>query len=603
MAFNYRHSIQALALVSLTALAGCMIPIEAPTPIATTEGVANATSEHSDASAIAQPLQANESVESSEQLTTELLYSVLVASIASQRQQPKVALQALSRAVYVSNNKRLNASAIQLALRINDYQKAIELSRLLLSSEPDNFMIKLAMVEAQIKLNKLPAATATLINLVKAQQVGDEAILQQVATLIAQQQPAALQSLTASLQAANDQNPMLVFTSALLAYRLQQQPQFRALLDRSLALLPAWEAAAMLKLTDMSKHQGQQMSPWALAFLDSYPAAARFRMQYARLLIQQQLYQDALNQLDVVLQQNPLSEDALFGAAVVNMDINRHDLAEKYFRAFIPLSDFADQARLYLAQMYIDQTRYSEAAGLLRIIQASQYYLEAQIALAGIIAKQNNVDAGLGYLRNIDVHGEPESVRLILEQNLLLQDFNQLQRSLELLNQALLERPGQPDLLYNRGLLAAQLNQVALSEQDMRQLIELQPDNAHAYNALGYTLADQTDRYAEAVALISKALQFLPDDAFILDSMGWVQFRIGNHQQAIEYLERAMSIRQDAEIAAHLGEVLWVNGERRRAKKIWTQGIKLDPDNPTLINTIDRLQLQPKNNAAESAGV
>ena len=208
--------------------------------------------------------------------------------------------------------------------------------------------------------------------------------------------------------------------------------------------------------------------------------------------------------------------------------------------------------------------------------------------MSTVIAKQSNVEAGLSYLRNIDVRGEEQIVRLILEQDSLLREFDQENRSFALLGEALEARPEQPDLLYSRGLLAAQLDKIDIVEQDLKKLIELQPDNAHAYNALGYTLADQTDRYDEALELITKALEFLPEDAFILDSMGWVHYRRGDMEKALSYLKRAVELKEDAEIAAHLGEVLWITGQRSEAEKIWDKGKSWNSENVTLQKTIDR---------------
>lgn len=573
----------AITLVLLLLLASCATPtpeseVDAP---ATVEQIDQAEQESTVETTPEQPVEG---------LTAELLYDILVASVASQRRQPEVALGALSRAVYLSRNQRLTANAIQLALHVKDFQKAIELSRLLLTQDPDNFRIHLALASAQIQSDKLDAAADTLKQLANAQEQGDEPVLQEIATMVARQEKNQSLSLTRLISAEAEQTPQLIFIRAIIASRLSRKQDFRRLINQSLEMQPRWETAAILKLTDLAETDKPEMRQWAEQYLNTNPGLEHFRTQFARLLIKEKEYQRALKELDTVLAKNPTAQDALFAAAVISLDLEDDAAAEQHFANYIEVSEYPDQARLYLAQLYVEQERFAEASTLLRAVQSNQYYLDAQITLSGVIAKQSNVDAGLSYLRNIDVRGEEDTVRLILEQDSLLQDFELLERSLELLSTALKERPEQPDLLYSRGLLAAQMNRLELIEKDMRKLIELQPENAHAYNALGYTLADQTDRYDEAEALLGKALEYLPDDAFILDSMGWLQFRIGNLDKALEYLERAMSIRQDAEIAAHLGEVLWANGNRKRAEQIWKQGLELGPDNPILIKTIDRLK-------------
>jgi tetratricopeptide (TPR) repeat protein len=524
-------------------------------------------------------------------LTAELLYDVLLASIAAQRQQPDVALEALSRAVYASHDKRLNATAIQLALRLKDFQKAIELARLMLADEPQNYRVILSLASAQMESEKIEDAIDTLVQLGRDQKPGNESVMQEIAALIARQGEGTREELSRRfLEAAKEDHPSLVFTSALLAARLNQDEEFRKRLDKTLELNPAWEVAAILKLTDLADNEdaSSKMDAWAMSFLQRYPDSEQFRVQFARLLIRGNEFDRALSELDIVIKQNPESKDALFTSAVVNMDQKEYERAKSLFTRYIEASNNGDQARLYLAEILIEEERYDKASPLLRQIQSRQYYLDAQIALSGVIARQSNVDAGLNYLRNIDALGEEDSVRLILEQDSLLRDFDQEDRSLELLTDALEERPEQPDLLYSRGLLAAQLNKIELIEQDMRRLIEIQPENAHAYNALGYTLADQTERYDEALELISKALEYRPDDPFILDSMGWVHYRIGNNDKAISYLERALELKQDAEIAAHLGEVLWITGKRTEAEIIWNQGMEWGPENAVLLKTIDK---------------
>lgn len=535
-------------------------------------------------------IQPMEDYGSNSSLTPELLTDILTASIASQRNQPKIALEALSRAVYASGDARLNTSAIQLALQLRDYPEAIKLSRLMLEQQPANFRVILALANALIQSDRVDDASNELIDLAKQQQQGDEPVLQEIASLIARQDEKTRDELVEHVrEAAESKHPMIVFTAALLASRMQQEPLFREYLEESLGLSPDWETAAILKLTDAAdRKQKEEMEAWAARFLKEYPDAERFRIQYARLLIQEDNLEGALGSLNTLLEINPDSPEGLFTAGLVNMDLENYDDAIEQFKAYIKENDNTDQAKLYLSQIYIEQEEYARASPLLRRINSRRYYIDAQVTLSTVIAKQSNVEAGLSYLRNIDVRGEDQIVRLILEQDSLLREFDQENRSFSLLGEALEARPDNPDLLYSRGLLAAQLDRVDVVERDLKKLIEIQPDNAHAYNALGYTLADQTDRYDEALELIAKALEFLPEDAFILDSMGWVHYRKGNLDKALSFLQRALSLREDAEIAAHLGEVLWITGKRREAEEIWEKGKSWSPENVTLQKTIDR---------------
>lgn len=521
-------------------------------------------------------------------LAPELLYDVLVAAVASQRDRPEIALDALVRAVYLSRNRHLTATAIDLALGLEDYQQAIELAHLLAAQDPGNVRAMLALATAQIQNEQVEDAADTLLDLVATQDFDGEPVLHEVAGLIARQQASARTQLRNRLEEAAEDDSAAAFTAALVATRLEEPDHFRALLEQVLESVPDWETAAMLKLMDIADREREQLDFWADEFLEASPEAERFRIQYGQLLIQDNRLDDALHQFNVVLKANPQSADALFAAAAINSERDEYGTAETLFQRYIAISNNADQARIYLAEILIEQDRYGDASPLLRQVQSSQYYLEAQIMLSGVIARQSNVEAGLSHLRGIDARNEDESVNLVLAQDRLLREYNLEERALALLTEALAERPEQPSLLYSRGMLGAQLNRIDVVERDMRRLIELQPDNAHAYNALGYTLADQTNRFEEALELITMALELLPEDPYILDSMGWVQYRIGDMDKALEYLAKAWDHMKDAEIAAHLGEVLWVLGRRSEAEDIWQQGKESGPDNTTLLKTIDR---------------
>ena len=158
-----------------------------------------------------------------------------------------------------------------------------------------------------------------------------------------------------------------------------------------------------------------------------------------------------------------------------------------------------------------------------------------------------------------------------------------------MLTQALKEHPDSPELLYDAAMVAEKLDRIDVAERLLRRVVELKPDDPQALNALGYTLVDRTTRYDEGYALIDKALKLAPNDSFILDSMGWALFRLGRYGEAETYLRRAFTARPDAEIAAHLGEVLWAKGDRAGAQEIWQSQLKTTPDNPVLLETVRRL--------------
>jgi tetratricopeptide (TPR) repeat protein len=245
--------------------------------------------------------------------------------------------------------------------------------------------------------------------------------------------------------------------------------------------------------------------------------------------------------------------------------------------------------RYVLGQIAEERKDWERAIDWYKAIQRGEHALPARMRTAQAMSKQGRLDEARAYLHAVSAAGEGERVQLIIAESQLLRDANQHQEAFELLGQALAKAPEQPDLLYDHALTAEKLDRFDLLEANLTKLIQLKPDHAHAYNALGYSLADRNMRLPEARKLIEKALELAPEDFFIIDSMGWVLYRMGDLKGAAEHLRRAWEGRPDGEIGAHLGEVLWMLGQRDEARRIWQEALKASPENETLRKTIKRL--------------
>ncbi len=585
---------QVLAATTVITLSGCQL---LPHSTSNTRNEDTETSRQS---------EQNSDLAAKSQLSAELLYDLLVADIANQRSHPDLALESLSRAAYQTRDRRIIADAISLAMSIGEYEQAIGLTQLLNRLEPDNYAVSLTLARAHFEQGKINNGFEILINLINVQDDKDTAIFQDVATILARQNPeTVLNDFQADVNY-DAENEKQVFTAALLASRIENVEAYSQLLDDTLNLKPDWEIPGILKLNNLSIQEIDAididaieidaMEKFALRHLKEFPAHERFRVQYARLLIQQDQIDDALVHLEMVLKDNPDSTESLFTVGAIYLERGLFEQAKAPLSHYLEINPSDDQVRMYLAEIEFEQENYTDAAYFLHGISSERHYIDAQVKLARIKALRENVEAGLSYLQQIDTISDDETARIILEQDLLLRDHDLLDRALLSLGDGLNQLPDHPDLLYNRGLLAAQLNMLEVHEADMRKLIQIQPDNAHAYNALGYTLADQTDRLEEAMELISHANKLLPNNAFILDSMGWIHFRLGQNEQALDYLRQALVVRQDAEIAAHLGEVLWTLGNTDEALEIWKKGTQWGPDNAVLKATIERLSQQQSHN-------
>ena len=219
--------------------------------------------------------------------------------------------------------------------------------------------------------------------------------------------------------------------------------------------------------------------------------------------------------------------------------------------------------------------------------------MAAQMRRASLLARQGQMPQARALLRN-QPERRPEDARLkLVAEAQLLRDFKAWQQSYEVYSEAAARFPTDTDLIYDQAMMAEKAGKLADMEKLLRQLIAAKPDHHHAYNALGYSLAERNMRLPEAKQLIEKAVALAPGDAYIQDSLGWVEFRMGNTVRALEILQAAYGKRPDPEIAAHLGEVLWVRGQREQALKIWREGLLLSSDNETLQGTLKRLQVKP----------
>ncbi|EWS62887.1 putative PEP-CTERM system TPR-repeat lipoprotein [Hydrogenophaga sp. T4] len=251
------------------------------------------------------------------------------------------------------------------------------------------------------------------------------------------------------------------------------------------------------------------------------------------------------------------------------------------------------QAYLLMAQMAEKQKDFVAANAWLDRIENADEIMAAQMRRASLLARQGQMAQARALLRN-QPERRPEDARLkLVAEAQLLRDFKDWQQAYEVYGEAVTRFPNDNDLIYDQAMMAEKANRLDAMENLLRQLIATKPDHHHAYNALGYSLADRSVRLPEAKQLIEKAVELAPEDAYIQDSLGWVEFRMGNVRRAQDILQSAYVKRPDAEIAAHLGEVLWAQGQREQALKIWREGLLLSSDNETLQGTLKRLRVQP----------
>lgn len=377
----------------------------------------------------------------------------------------------------------------------------------------------------------------------------------------------------------------------------------------ALAQRPDFERAALVIAQFVARPDGKDDPKGraeAAALLDGFlarnPSSLDVRLTYARLLVADGKYDAARKQFAQALAQNDTQLDALYALGVLSIDrpALRAD-ARRYFERYIKLLAQAPAeepardptpAYLNLARLAEEERRFDEALTWLDRIEGGEQYLTARQRKALVLGKMKRVNEGRKLLAETPVESDAERQQLLLTEGQLLRDAGRHKEALGLLEGALAKSPDDTALLYDAALAAEKLNRTQLMETYLRRAIKLKPDEPHGYNALGYSLADRNLRLQEAYELIAQALKLAPEDAYIKDSMGWVYFRMGKLDEARSYLERAWNSRPHAEVGAHLGEVLWMLGERDAARAIWRESRDIEPDNDTLRSTLRRLKVR-----------
>jgi Flp pilus assembly protein TadD len=361
---------------------------------------------------------------------------------------------------------------------------------------------------------------------------------------------------------------------------------------RAAELRPEWEAPAVMEAQVLQKRSTADAAKRLGQFVEKNPGSREGRLNYARALILDKRVPEARKQFETLLAANPGNTDLIYTIGLLAFQLKDYPVAEDNMKRLVGNPNYRDpdKARFLLGQIAEEQKQWPRAIEWYEQIQEGEHAMPARLRTANAIAKQGKVDAAREYLHKVSADNPDQQVQVTVAEAQVLRDANRHKEAFELLGQALKEEPDQPELLYDFALTAEKLEKYDLLEQNLRKLIEVRPDYAHAYNALGYSFAERNTRLREARELIEQALKLAPEDYFIVDSLGWVQYREGDLKGAAQTLRRAYDGRPDAEIGAHLGEVLWVMGDRGEANRIWQESLKSAPDNETLQKTIKRLR-------------
>ena len=328
------------------------------------------------------------------------------------------------------------------------------------------------------------------------------------------------------------------------------------------------------------------------AALEEQPGNMRLRMQYARLLTRTDLA-EAERQFLILLEQEPEDPDLLFSLALIQRERENLDGARENLEQLLALNLRTDEAQYYLGKTAEDQERWDDALMHYMQVQPGQDFAAATDRIARLLLASGRSAELIAWFDHLRGRYPQLSERLFAMEADKFIKGKHLTEAMDLLNRALDEFPNSISLLYTRSMLNEQQGNLKLAEEDLRAIIVLEPENSTALNALGYTLANRTDRYEEAADLISRALALDPQEPAIMDSMGWVKYRLGDYEDALKYLRQAYGAFPDPEVAAHLGEVLWSSGDQEAALAVWNQALTKNPEHAILLETMQRFGVDP----------
>jgi tetratricopeptide (TPR) repeat protein len=534
------------------------------------------------------------------ELSEEILFKILSSEIAFQRGQWQAAYVTLMGAAQQTRDPRLAKRAAEIAVAARSPNEALASVRLWIELAPrseEALQNYLGLVMLTDNLTEIEPILVQRLQ-IATPQVRGPLILQMQRFLSRSKDKTAAFALLERITAPYDSTLEAHLALAQGAFAQGDQARARQEADAATKIKPDSELA-VLTLAQIMQDPPQAMAV-VEQYLSKYPNSREVRIAYARSLVEQKQYDAARAQFDLLLKDEPEDLTTLFALGLLNAQTNHLEQAERYLGKYVSLlAQHPDeerdptQALLVLSQLAEERNDTAAALKWLDQIEAGEAYLGAQIRRAQLTAKTGDVSGARALLAHTEANGEPDQSRLILAEAQILRDANQQQAAFDVLEAGLKRFPNNVDILYDHAMAADKLSHWRVMELSLRKIMQVAPANQHAYNALGYSLADRNLRLPEAYELISKASSLAPEDAFISDSLGWVQFRMGNLAEAEATLTRAYALRQDTEIAMHLGEVLWAQGKHEQARTLWRTALQKEPGNEALKSTLARLKVKP----------
>jgi tetratricopeptide (TPR) repeat protein len=518
------------------------------------------------------------------ELSSQMLYTFLLADIAAQRGQTELAAQAYMELARTTRDLRVARRAAQLAYESRQMEQTLEAFKLWHELEPQAAMPRQMMATVLLSGGKLEEAKPYLVELLASDTDNAGRNFAQLYPLFGRY--ADKQSVYKMLRELAQPYPRVAEMHWVLAQAAEAAAQHEeALREVRLArdLRPEWEGAVLLEAQLLQAKAPAEALAVTKKFLGAYPEAHEARLFYARALLEQKQYAESRVQFQKLLKTKPDNAELAFAIALLSIQMGELDRAELELKQTLSVGK-RDSATVHYYLGQLNEAKKNDAVALQEYqqVKAGEYVFLSRMRIAYLLVKAGKLNEAREVLQQTSAKNNQQRAQLILTEAQILRDAKKYDLASQVLTQGLEKLPNHPDLLYEAAMLAEKQGKTAVSEDLLRKLIKVAPDHAHAYNALGYSMLERKVRIDEAMKLVEKAYQLDPDDAAIMDSMGWGYYLQGNLTKSIEFMRRAYATFPDPEVAAHMGEVLWQQGAKEEAKSVWQDSLKKNPDSAAL---------------------
>ena len=524
------------------------------------------------------------------ELSGEILYYLLSAEIAAQRGQIGLSAALYTKAAEMTRDPRVAQQATRTAYYARDDKRAIAAARLWNELEPENLEARQVLAALLVRAGKTELAAKHFEYVLRNSKHSERQSFLLITSLLSKEKDkeAAL-AVMKKLIAKRKNNPNALYAYSQLAFLVGYLDDAARMIKKVVKLQPDWTEAYILQ-SNIFVRQGYKAHAIEVLrqAVEDHSGNAKLRMFYARNLVDAKQFDAAAKQFTVLTDDESLQHEARYALGLLTLQMNKPKEATEHFTKLLKDKKRIHESQYYLAQSYELQNELDKAIKEYKKVRDNQYGFEAGLRIALLLAKQGHLKDARQRLQNMSPDSLDKELRVYLTEGEILNSAKQYKEAVELYTEGLQQLTDNNRLLYARALTAEKIGQIDLAVSDLASIIKREPENAQALNALGYTLIDKTEQIEKGFGYIKKALKLEPDDPAIHDSMGWAYYRLGQYDEALKYLRRAFEKLKDAEVAAHLGEVLWVAGEREAAQEIWNTALEQAPNDDLLLNVIQK---------------